>query len=420
MRSFDCDVVVIGGGMAGIAAAHVLGERGADVVLLEARDRLGGRCLTEHVDGWPLPIELGAEFVHGAAPLTHALAAEAGIAVQRLRERHRTKEGDDFTTRADAWQSLPALLERVDPTEPDRSAAEYFAAHGVPDEHLRYFRAFIEGFHAAPIDRIGIQSLARQISGSDQAGRLVGGYGALLAWLESRLGASRVRVRRSTPVDAIAWSPGHVEAADVRAPAAVVALPHALLVAADGVRFAPDLAGPRALLGRIETGHALRVVIRLDEAIWQRAGLRGASFLHDPDLDFRTWWTAWPETAPQIVAWCGGPRAAVLETTPVDALVRQALDDLSRLLGLDRGAIDGACVGTHVHLFGSDPWSRGAYTYSGVGGASAPADMQVPHEDTLFFAGEYTDPEDVGTVDAALASGRRSAAQVLARLDGRR
>jgi monoamine oxidase len=113
-------------------------------------------------------------------------------------------------------------------------------------------------------------------------------------------------------------------------------------------------------------------------------------------------------------------RAAVLETMPVDALARRALDDLSRLLDLERPAIDGACVGTHAHLFGADRWSRGAYTYSSVGGATAPEALQAPVDDTLFFAGEYTDPEDAGTVEAALASGRRSAAQVLERLDGRR
>lgn len=411
--TFDCDVLVLGGGMAGLAAAEMLGRHGATVELLEARARLGGRVCTEHVDGWPLPVELGAEFVHGSAPVTRAMAREAGIAVHALDDRHLTKTADGFSPSGGAWAHLPRLLAQVDPAAPDQSAAAFFAAHRVPEEHLRFIRAFIEGFHAAPLDRIGIQSLVRQVSGDDGQGRLAGGYGALLSWLAERLGALDVRVACATPVDTVTWSPNDVRVAGRRARVAIVALPHAILVAPDGVRFAPALTAARALLDRIETGHALRVVLRLREPVWERAGLRDVSFLHDPGLAFPTWWTAWPDATPQITAWCGGPRAAATSARPV---VAQAIDDLGRLLDVDRVAIERIVVAAHEHRFGPDPWSRGAYTYAGVGGAEAPQALQEPPAASVFLAGEYTDPDDAGTVEAALASGRRAAAQALPRL----
>jgi monoamine oxidase len=416
MGTFDCDALVIGGGMAGLAAAESLGRRGASVVLLEARARLGGRVFTEHVAGWPLPVELGAEFVHGAAPMTRALAREAGIAVRGLDERHLTKTSGGFTTAGGAWAHLPMLLARVDPAAPDQSAAAFFAAHHVPEEHLRFMRAFIEGFHAAPLDRISIQSLARQVSGDDEQGRLAGGYASLLGWLIDRLATLRVRVVCSSPVDTIAWSPDDARAAGLRARVAVVALPHAILVAPDGVRFAPEPVGARALLDRIETGHALRVVLRLREPIWERTGLRDVSFLHDPQLDFPTWWTAWPDATPQLTAWVGGPRAAAMARQPVAAIVARALDALGGLLDVDRAAIDRLRIAEHCHPFTPDPRSRGAYTYAGVGGADAPQALQEPAAEPLFLAGEYTDPDDAGTVEAALASGKRAASQALARL----
>ena len=81
------DVIVIGAGAAGLAAADELSRKGARVLILEARDRIGGRCWTRRIPGLTIPVELGAEFIHGEAKVTHALLKRAGLtAVESVRD----------------------------------------------------------------------------------------------------------------------------------------------------------------------------------------------------------------------------------------------------------------------------------------------------------------------------------------------
>src|SRR5438093_368604 len=89
----EIDTVVIGAGAAGLAAARALCDAGRDVVVLEARARLGGRILTVHDPEWPLPIELGPEFLHGEAKATREIADAAGLAVVELPDEHVWAEG---------------------------------------------------------------------------------------------------------------------------------------------------------------------------------------------------------------------------------------------------------------------------------------------------------------------------------------
>src|SRR5262252_3480383 len=82
------DVVVIGGGAAGLAAARRLSQAGRKVIVLEARDRWGGRVHTVRPAAWPIPVELGAEFIHGEAAETMTALQAAGLATERLPDRH--------------------------------------------------------------------------------------------------------------------------------------------------------------------------------------------------------------------------------------------------------------------------------------------------------------------------------------------
>ena len=128
------EVVVLGGGCAGLAAAAALAEKGVDVALLEARSRLGGRVWTLHADGEP--IELGAEFVHGEAPRTVAIARQGDVAFEEVRSAQRWLRGGTLVEAPDLTRSLHAAVEataRVDRREPDRSFAEALAAARVDD-----------------------------------------------------------------------------------------------------------------------------------------------------------------------------------------------------------------------------------------------------------------------------------------------
>ena len=81
MEHSSLDAVIVGAGAAGLAAARVLRESGVEFAVLEARERIGGRIFTRHDSSLPVPIELGAEFVHGVAPELREIARDAALAI---------------------------------------------------------------------------------------------------------------------------------------------------------------------------------------------------------------------------------------------------------------------------------------------------------------------------------------------------
>src|SRR5579859_3671655 len=127
------DVLVLGGGCAGLAATAALVQGGLDVALLEARPRLGGRaCTLREADG--PPIELGAEFVHGEAPRTVSIARDAGIALEEVRSAQRWQLGDGLVEAPALTRSLHEAVEAAARTSQralDRSFVEALGAAGV-------------------------------------------------------------------------------------------------------------------------------------------------------------------------------------------------------------------------------------------------------------------------------------------------
>ena len=124
----DVDVVIIGAGVSGLAAAKRLTEAGVSTTILEARNRIGGRIYTTRDERTPLPIEMGAEFVHGSAPeLVEIVRASKLVVADTLGERWRSERGK-ITNLGDEnyWQQLAHVMERLDPKRtPDRSFQEF-------------------------------------------------------------------------------------------------------------------------------------------------------------------------------------------------------------------------------------------------------------------------------------------------------
>jgi len=442
------DVVVVGGGIAGLGCARRLTEAGLTVTLVEARDRLGGRVYTRHVPGAPLPVELGAEFIHGSPPELLALCAEAGVtpasaAGQRWRA---TPQG----LRPSPWyeDDVGDVLDALDAHRaPDRSFADFLAewarAHPGRDASVRRARGFVEGFHAADPARASERALAHELEATEAEGgmesrRIPTGYDGVVAWLHSRLGA-RCRVLTGVAVRELRWAPGRVVLGTtqgddggptLRARAAVVTLPVAVLQAAPGevgaVRFDPPLDDRRDALDRVALGAARRVVLHFRERFWEEDALRApdvredagdVGFLQTEDAAIPIWWTAAPLRAPVLTGWLGGPRAARLTGVPDDAVHALALDTLAACLRLPADAVRANLSAAYTYDWSTDPYARGAYSYALVGADDARHRLARPVADTLFWAGEATHATgSAGTVHGALVSGYRAASELLARL----
>ena len=426
------DVIVVGAGAAGLAAAADLTDGGASVVVLEGRARAGGRIFTRRVRGWPLPVELGAEFVHGPAPEVLDIARDGGLLVDRLPDTRVQWTASGWRQVHDFWSQWEAIARRMRRGGRDRSVAEFLESHRrMSPTRKRLATLLTEGYHAARVDRVSEHWLSTAGDppaepGDEAQFRILSGYDGVIRWLLSRIDPKLGRIRFSTPVRRIRWRRGSVSvktagSGETRARRVVVTVPAAVL-RAGGIRFDPDPATHRRALEKIEAGHVVRMVLRFRESLWEgtaadrESGASGLYFLHRWDSPIPTWWTSAPSQVPMIVGWAGGPAADRLRRLPREEFLRTAVETLASLLDLRPARVRKSLLGWHVHDWGADPFSREAYSYAGVGGASAADALARPAQNTLFFAGEATNREQSGTVPGAIASGRRAARQILAGL----
>ncbi len=442
------DVAVIGAGAAGLAAAEALRRGGFGVAVFEARDRIGGRVLTHRDERVPLPIELGAEFIHGEAPETSRLLRQAGLLACDVAGEQRRAQRGKIRPAGDYWRKINRVLGRIDAEGPDQSFSDFLAKRPGGRSLARdrsAARDFVRGYHAADLDEIGVLSIAPKkgeapSESAARAARVVQGYDQLPRWLARDLGES---LHLRTPVIEIAWRRGEVEltlrplsgtigatgaTSRVQARAVIITLPLGVLRApADepgGVRFLPDPPCIRQALDRLAMGSVIRLAVCFDDFPWRdlkAKGLGRLSFLQTAGSPFNVWWTVYPLRWPLAVAWSGGPPAADLNRRGQDEIADTALRTLAAALGIPRRRVESRVVATWRHDWDSDPLARGAYSYARAGGSEAAKALARPVAGTLFFAGEATDVEGrTGTVEGALASGLRAARQVGRVLNRRR
>jgi len=411
----DAEVLIVGAGAAGLAAARMLTRAGRRVTILEARDRLGGRIHTLHDPIFPVPVELGAEFVHGRPTQIWRLVESGDLPALELTARQVFAENG--RARDSAWEETRPILSGLSRAS-EQSFQHYLDGVNAPPEAKRSAVGFVEGFNAARQERISVRSLAEEeetsqrIDGGRQF-RIFGGYNRLVDWFLSEIQPDLAEVRLGAPVDTVEWKRGEVRMAAAgrrfTAPRAIITAPLGVLQSRV-IRFDPDPPILRDARAALEMGAALRIVMRFRRPFWEdNPALVGAGFLQVEHPFMGIWWTSLPVRAPVLTGWCGGPCAEAAPHDPA-AWVPHALDSLARLTGVPAATLAGELQAWRAHNWSADPWSRGAYSYVRVGGMPAHRRFGEPVEDTLYFAGEAVNTGGyIGTVHGAIASGERAA-----------
>ncbi len=419
MLSNEYELIVLGAGIAGLAATRVLSEAGKRVLLLEANPHVGGRMLTHHEPGLAQPVELGAEFIHGRPPELLALLAEAGLETYEA-------EGDQCCFLDDKLQSCPedgGAWQLLDGTAAfadehgDMSFDDYLARSSSSAEDKARARNYVEGFNAADASVIGILGLARQEQAEDEiegdrVARVARGYSALAEYVRDRAVAGGAALQLDTPVEHIEWQPGRctVQASDGRQWSAgrlVCALPLGVLQSGS-VAFHPEPPDLMQAIASLRAGHVQRLVLQWTDRFWAPEQ-DGMHFLFARGLHPPTYWTTSPRQSPLLTCWAGGP--AALATPDLQTFRQSAIHSLGRVFGCSLSNME---VKAHGHDWQADPYARGAYSYVPAGAVGASATLAEPVEHTLFFAGEHTDiTGHPGTVHGALRSGLRAAQQAL-------
>jgi monoamine oxidase len=443
------DVVVVGAGAAGLAAAEMLAQAGYTVRLLEARPRIGGRVDTEHPPGWSVPVELGAEFIQGKARTILERARKAHIRVTPAGQRRLTLQGGRLVDVSPLLEKALACVAELRGDVPVEQALDRQAKAGMRDPEVRAFaRAYVEGYYAADAARAsaeaigGLERASRALHG-DQASRVEGGYRRILQpLLDSVERRESGALRLSTVATEIRWSKGHVLVQSrkatgptvdpVEARAAIVTVPLGVLRAPAGspgaIRFAPQLHEVERAAGALVQGPLFKLLLRFREAFWRsgtptghHARLRGFGFVFVPGAPVPTWWTTEPLESPVLTGWAGGPIAQELTSAGPDERRARALSSLQHLFGTPRASLEALLEDEMEHDWQADPFARGGYAVTPVGALAAPRLLAQPVADTLFFAGEHTHTGgQAGTVHGAMETGERAAKGCLAVLENRR
>ena len=432
-------MIVVGAGVAGLIAASELAEAGLSVIILEARERMGGRIYTLNDLEQQFPIELGAEFIHGRPPEILNVLQKNDISISEV-------DGDNFCVQngklssCDFFSEVDEILHRMNDKEPDESFADFLqrCCPHASKETKEHALGYVAGFNAADPAQVSVHWLFRQMKAEekiegDRAFRPQGGYWSLLDLLQKRATKAGVRVRTNTVVQRIVWRAGSVsidavwgkQSVSLRASRVLVTVPLGVLQARPGepgaIEFSPAL--PQEKLDSIsgmEMGKVMRVVLHFKERFWDRIQpsassnktLSEMSFLFSQDEWFPTWWTSMPDRSPVITGWAPWQSAEKARSGGVPVVTR-AMQSLGGLLRVSTEELERLLEIAYFHDWQADPFSRGAYSYVKAGAADAPAILSRPVEGTLFFAGEASDTTgNNGTVHGAMASARRAVTNI--------
>lgn len=403
------DVVVVGAGAAGLAAGRHLMEARASVVVLEARERTGGRA-------WTAPtalghrVDLGCEWLHSADrnPWTEIARNQGFTLDERLpdwRSRIARRYGD--AAQADWAAAYGAFEERMDAAAagPDVPASALLESGARWNQLINAISTWANGVE---LDRLSVQDHARY-SDSGINWRVLEGYGALIAaygaGVPTRLGTIVQRIDHRGRRIGVMTSRG-----EFAARAVIVTVPTNLL-AAETIRFIPALPDKIAAAAGLPLGVANKLFLELHDAAEEFPADR-----HTLGRDDRTATGSYqlrPHGWPMIAGYFGGRLAAELERAGAEAMAAFARDELAGLFG--EGMRDRVTLFAASHWVG-DRFAGGSYSYALPGHAGDRARLAEPVDDRLFFAGEACSPDYFSTANGAFLSGVAAAEAALAAL----
>ena len=419
-RSSDTkSILVVGAGVAGLAAARSLTDAGWPVRVIEARDRIGGRVYTNR--DWGVPIEMGASWIHGTTndPVME-LARSAGAQL--------------VTTDYDGWAKL-AVDPQLPPLDYDRDAWQKFveracrqAAGGslaaaldaaatrerLSDSErvqLSFFVATdIEDEYAADADQLSAKTFDKGDYSAGDQDIITNGYDAL----PKRL-ANGLQIVLNTPVSAIVRQNKSVivraGSQSFEGPAAIVTVPLGVLKSG-AIAFDPPLPdGHTHAINALGFGVLSKSFFRFESQTW-KAPNAFYLFIGAKPGPWAQWFTAPSAGGPIAVVFNAGDFGRSVESWPATDVINAAMPVARQLFGKNAAAAE-----VRTSAWSTDPYARGSYSYHAPG--SGPDDrlkLQEPISDRLYLAGEAVTVSDPSTVTGALVSGRHAANQLMQRL----
>jgi monoamine oxidase len=400
-------VCVVGAGFAGLAAAAALAAGGLEPLVVEARDRVGGRVHSRRLANGAV-VELGAEFVEDDHQTLAATARDLGLAMAPTGMAYGDRDPrgglgtDRATVLAEVARLGDLLAGRSGPDLLGRSVAEVLAGLPLDPGAREAIAARLQVSAAQPVAELSAAALGHAGSSfsTRESLRVAGGNQGIALALAARLPGA---VHLGTPVRVVAWSQRGVSVAtddaELAADACLLAVPASVM---GRIRFDPPLPAWKAeALARVAYGHAAKLFVPL------RRVPPPSAVLSVPD-HYWTWTAggAGGTVQPVVSAFAGSaPALAALEVATGPAPWRRKLAALRPDLDLDDGEL--------LSTWDDDPWVQAAYSTRTPAFRPGDPDLLARPVGSLHFAGEHTAGPWSGLMEGALRSGRRAAAELL-------
>lgn len=428
------DVIIAGAGACGLMAARELSRTGKRVLILEARNRPGGRIFTFSGSGFTFPVETGAEFIHGNAPVTISVLNEYKIPFTEaegtfVQVRQGRKNGGEIT--GEQYHELEMRLNELKQDIPVKDFLEHFFPGEKYISLCEFVSGFMSGYEAADISRASVFSFREDWleMGEMSQYRVKGGYGKMISALAEECIRLGCELRLSTTVKAINWKKGEVmddEKNIFDGKKILVTVPLGVLTAdsylKDAIVFNPPVPDKIETASKLGYGDVIKIILQFTDAFWSSRTAEKATGKKLSDLGFifsdaeiPTWWTQYPAGSRVLTGWLAGSNAKKFIALDNQKILEAALQSLAFIFRIREEEIKQKLVASEIFNWSKEPFTRGAYNYATPGALQFKKIISEPMENTLYFAGEglYTGKE-TGTVEAALASGLEVAKRILA------
>jgi monoamine oxidase len=406
------DVAIIGAGAAGLGAAHALKDSGLSVIVLEARDRTGGRGHT--IMAAPdITFDLGCGWLHSADQNSFvAIAERLNFEIDKTLPPWRERTVGKAFPQEQRMEFIQALDEFYDRAEQAAKEARKSGRDSAANLYLEpgnrwnpMIDAVSTYINGCELDQVSISDMDAY-EDTNLNWRIRRGYGALMAaygaHLPLALNCEVTRIDHSGKRVRIETSKGVLTARQV-----IVTVP-TNLIASEAIRFHPALPAKVEAAAGLPLGLADKVMLALDEpeALPKDGNLRGATMRTEMGTFHLR-----PFGQACIEGFYGGRFAQALEDAGDGAIAAQSIDEIASFLGNDiRRKLRPLKESRWAH----DPFARGSYSHALPGHAGKRAVLAAPVDGRLFFAGEATSPNFFSTAHGARDSGERAAGEVLA------
>lgn len=427
----DADVIIIGAGASGLIAARELSRKKKKVIVLEARDRIGGRIYSQHGKGFYFPIETGAEFIHGNLPLTFKLLNEYKLQKTEITGGLWQHKKGKLVQEYDFIEEGKELEKKLEEVKEDVTVEEFLNTHFREEKYTQLKQSvtrFVEGYDAADIKYASTLAFKEEWLAEEpwKQYRPAQQYDVLMNSIAKECIENGVEFFLSAAAQKISYAKDNVmvAASDRKFSASriIITVPLGVLRADKEskafIDFDPPLPDPyRNAINKLGYGGVIKFILQFKAAFWKDAPtgeLKDMGFLFSDTEKIPTWWTQDTCKLPLLTGWMAGKRSEHFLYDNEEDLLHKAIETLARLLKREKDFIKEQLSAHKIIDWNKDEYALGAYSYSVVNGTEMIETLAAPVEQTLYFAGEALNADgSIATVEAALQSGLKTAKLVL-------